>query len=147
MSMNFWKQKVCWHFPVFCLYILSRLSCPAFTDSEGDGIESRQPFQIFSTLPGVKMHLIIWFNFFFSSTFLFAWCLLSTIVPGGNFLQSTLPKIFSPFTFSHKHDFHFNLSLFCYSFWIKTLEMWDSFSKWNKIRSSVKNENNQILFN
>ena len=73
--------------------------------------------------------------------------LLSTIVPGGSFLQSTLPKIFSPFTFSHKHDFHFNLSLFCYSFWIKTLEMWDSFSKWNKIRSSVRNENNQILFN
>ena len=54
---------------MFCLYILSRLSCPAFTDSEGDGIESRQPFQIFSTLPGVKMHLIIWFKFFFQALF------------------------------------------------------------------------------
>ena len=75
---------------------------------------------------------------FFSSTFLFAWCLLSTIAPGGSFLQSALPKIFSPFTFSHKHDFHFNLSSFCYSFWIKTLGLWDFFFEMKEILSQIK---------
>ena len=38
---------------MFCLYTSSKLSCPEFdpfNEGEGDGIEFRLPFKIFSTL-------------------------------------------------------------------------------------------------
>ena len=53
MSTDFLFLKVCWQRPsMFCLYKSSKLSLHIwiFTECEGDGIESRLPFNIFSTL-------------------------------------------------------------------------------------------------
>ena len=50
----FWKQKVCWQHPgMFCLKTSKQtfpLIIRIFTENEDDGIESRLPFEIFSTL-------------------------------------------------------------------------------------------------
>ena len=50
MSTNFLFSKVCWQCPAMCcLYTSSKI----FTEGEGDGIESRIPFKIFSTSPNM----------------------------------------------------------------------------------------------
>ena len=54
MSTNFLFLKVCWQRPaMFCFYTSSKLPAPIIsisTEGEDDGIESRLPFKIFSTL-------------------------------------------------------------------------------------------------
>ena len=54
MSTNLLFSKVCWQHPaVFCLYTSSKFFPPIiwiFTEGEGDRIEFRLPFKIFSTL-------------------------------------------------------------------------------------------------
>jgi hypothetical protein len=44
---------------MFCLYTSSKLSCQYlnFFEGEGDGIESRLPFKIFSTLTPIDQHI------------------------------------------------------------------------------------------
>ena len=53
MSTNFLLSKVFWQsLPMFCLYTSSKLSRPIiWIFTEGDGIKSRLPFKIFSTIP------------------------------------------------------------------------------------------------
>ena len=69
MSPNFLFSKVCWQCPaMFCLYTSSKLSLSIiwiFTEDEGDGIKSRLPFKIFSTLLKIWSALALDYHFRF----------------------------------------------------------------------------------
>ena len=55
MSTNFLFSKVCWQCPaMFNLYTSSTPMIWIFTEDEGDGIKSRLPFKIFSTLNDIS---------------------------------------------------------------------------------------------
>ena len=81
IETNFLYSKVCWQRPaMFCLYTLKQTFPPLiwiFTEGEGDGIESRIPFKIFSTLRETNLNFQVQFQILELHFFVFfaiSWC-------------------------------------------------------------------------